>query len=336
VVAVVSAGSTSAVLCEGLVRRFGAFTAVDGLSLETRAGEVFGLLGANGSGKSTTIRMLTGILPPTEGRVVVAGVDVVADPLGVREKIGYVAQKVSLYPNLRLAENVEFYGGIYGLSAAEVRERTRTIAPRLGLDRADGRALARDLPAGVRQRLAILLALLHAPGVIFLDEPTAGVDLANRRDLFDLMHELARDGISLFLTSHHLDEMERCDRLAFIDRGTLLGVGSADELKESLAGGRRYAVFGGEGESPAAVAGALGAAGFKFEPADDAHRGATFVLVRDEAEELRLAGMVGRGTGRRLHFAPPTLEAVFGRTVADRRRASADGLRRAAAGEGAL
>src|SRR5207237_1290477 len=149
----------SAIVCAGLVRRFGDFTAVAGLSMEVRAGEVFGLLGANGSGKSTTIRMLTGILPPTEGRAAVAGVDVVASPLEVREKIGYVAQKVSLYPNLRLDENVAFYGGIYGLSRGAVRERTAELAPRLGLDRTDGRTLARDLPAGVRQRLAILLAL---------------------------------------------------------------------------------------------------------------------------------------------------------------------------------
>jgi drug efflux transport system ATP-binding protein len=222
------------VVCRDLVRRFGFFTAVEGLSLTIAAGEVFGLLGANGSGKSTTIRMLTGLLAPTAGTITIDGVDVVRDPAAARARIGYVAQKVSLYPNLRVAENVEFYGGIYGVTPRALRDRVAECAPWLGLDTTDMRVLARELPAGARQRLAILLALLHRPRVVFLDEPTAGVDFGHRRALFDLLHRLADDGLTLIVTSHHLDEMERCSRLAFLDRGALVAIGTPNDLRTSL------------------------------------------------------------------------------------------------------
>jgi ABC-type multidrug transport system ATPase subunit len=324
----------TAILCERLVRRFGSFTAVDRLSFEVRAGEVFGLLGANGSGKSTTIRMLTGILPPTEGKVVVAGIDVVADPLAVRSSIGYVAQKVSLYPNLRVHENIAFYGGIYGLSPARIRERAEELGPRLGLSPADRRVLARDLPAGVRQRLAILLALLHRPRVIFLDEPTAGVDLANRRDLFDLMHELAEEGMALLVTSHHLDEMERCRRLALIDRGRLLGIGSTDELKESLGGGRRYAVVPPPG-GPAgeALVATLLACGLRAERPDPSHAGAAFVWAAGDREEDRLrATVAAQGGIWQVFLSPPPLESVFSKVVRERRRLSSGELPAVAGG----
>jgi ABC-2 type transport system ATP-binding protein len=309
-----------AIDCAGVVRRFGAFIAVDDLSLEVFRGEVFGLLGANGCGKSTTIRMLTGILPPTAGRVEVAGVDVVAAPLDVRTRIGYVAQKVSLYPNLRVEDNLAFYGGIYGLSRAEIDARVRPRGLRLGLDATDRRAVARDLPAGVRQRLAILLALLHRPPVVFLDEPTAGVDLANRRELFDLLHELAGDGTALFITSHHLDEMERCDRLAFMDRGQLLACGRADDLKASLGGGRRFLV---QAEPCAGLAARLCALGFRSEAAGAA---GAYVLVAGEREEAALADALPRLGGRpSLTFDPPPLEAIFSKVVAERRRESSAG-----------
>ena len=225
------------VVCRDVVRRFGAFTAVDGLSLTIAPGEVFGLLGANGSGKSTTIRMLTGILAPTAGRIVIDGVDVVGRPAAARGRIGYVAQKVSLYPSLRVAENIEFYGGIYGVAGAALRARVAECAPWLGLDAADMRVLARTLPAGARQRLAILLALLHRPRVVLLDEPTAGVDFGHRRALFDLLHRLAGDGLTLVVTSHHLDEMERCSRLAFLDRGALVATGTPEDLRTGLGAG---------------------------------------------------------------------------------------------------
>lgn len=307
-----------AIACDDLVRRFGRFTAVDHISLAIAAGEVFGLLGANGSGKSTTIGMLTGILTPTAGRIDVDGVDVVREPLAARARIGYVAQKVSLYPNLRVSENIAFYGGIYGLTRRAVQARVEECAPWLGLEAGDMRALARELPAGARQRLAILLALLHRPRVVFLDEPTAGVDLGHRRALFDLMHTLAADGIALLVTSHHLDEMERCSRLAFIDHGKLLGVGTPDDLKETLGGGRRVAVRPRAGDLAAAAA-VLRAHGVRLEmePVPPPGVVLAWTPAGDEAR-LRAAAACIPG-GVTLTPAPPSLGAVFAEIVAAHR-----------------
>jgi ABC-2 type transport system ATP-binding protein len=311
-----------AIACDDLVRRFGGFTAVDHVSLAVARGEVFGLLGANGSGKSTTIRMLTGILAPTAGRIVVGGVDVMREPLAARARIGYVAQKVSLYPNLRVSENIAFYGGIYGLTRQAVQVRLEECAPWLGLGAGDMRTLARELPAGTRQRLAILLALLHRPRVVFLDEPTAGVDLAHRRALFDLLHTLAADGMALLVTSHHLDEMERCSRLGFIDHGKLLGVGTPDGLKETLGGGRRFAV------RPCAVdlasaATVLRAHGVRVEMEPGGSGGAVFAWSA-ASDDTRLHAAAARIPGGvTLRPAPPSLGAVFAEIVAARRTGGA-------------
>ena len=307
-----------AIACDDLVRRFGTFTAVDRISLAIAAGEVFGLLGANGSGKSTTIRMLTGILAPTAGRIDVDGVDVVREPLAVRARIGYVAQKVSLYPNLRVTENIAFYGGVYGLTRRAVRARVEECAPWLGLEAGDMRALARELPAGTRQRLAILLALLHGPRVVFLDEPTAGVDLGHRRALFDLMHTLAAEGIALLVTSHHLDEMERCSRLAFIDHGKFLGVGTPDGLKETLGGGRRFAVRPRAADLAAAAA-ILRAHGVRVETEPATPRDAVFAWAT-AGDDVRLRAAASRIPGGvTVTPAPPSLGAVFTEIVAARR-----------------
>jgi len=311
-------GAGAAITCDDLVRRFGTFTAVDHVSFASAAGEVFGLLGANGSGKSTTIRMLTGILAPTAGRIVVDGVDVIREPHAVRARIGYVAQKVSLYPNLRVSENIDFYGGIYGLTRRAVRVRVEECAAWLGFEAGDMRALARELPAGARQRLAILLALLHRPRVVFLDEPTAGVDLGHRRAFFDLMHRLAAGGIALLLTSHHLDEMERCSRLALIDHGQLLGVGTPEGLKETLSGGRRFAVRPHAADR-AAVAAVLRAHGVRVEMAP-ATPGDAMLVWTTAGDEARLhAAVAGIRGGATLTPAPPSLGAVFTEIVAARR-----------------
>jgi len=307
-----------AIACDDLLRRFGSFTAVDHISLAIAAGEVFGLLGANGSGKSTTIRMLTGILAPTAGRIVVDGVDVLRDPLAARARIGYVAQKVSLYPNLRISENLAFYGGIYGLTRRAVQARIDECSPWLGLEAGEMRALARELPAGARQRLAILLALLHRPRVVFLDEPTAGVDLGHRRALFDLMHTLAAEGIALLVTSHHLDEMERCSRLALIDHGKLLGVGTPDGLKETLGGGRRFAVRPRTADL-AAAATVLRAHGLRveMEPATLHDAVLAWITAGDEGRLRDAAARIPGGVT--LTPAPPSLGAVFTEIVAARR-----------------
>ena len=284
--------SAAAIACEDLVRRFGSFTAVDHVSLAISAGEVFGLLGANGSGKSTTIRMLTGILAPTAGRIAVDGVDIVRQPLAARARIGYVAQQVSLYSNLRVAENIAFYGGLYGLTRRAVRTRVEECAPWLGLEAGDLRALARELPAGTRQRLAILVALLHRPRVVFLDEPTAGVDLDHRRALFDLMHALAAEGVAMLITSHHLDEMERCSRLALIDGGQLLGTGTPGDLKESLGGGQRFAVRPHTAEL-AAMAAVLRAHGVRVEMEAATRGDAVFAWAGASARHPRAPGRDG-------------------------------------------
>ncbi len=310
--------SAAAIACEDLVRRFGSLTAVDHVSLAISAGEVFGLLGANGSGKSTTIRMLTGILAPTAGRIIVDGVDIIREPLAAHARIGYVAQQVSLYSNLRVVENIAFYGGIYGLTRGALRARVDECAPWLGLEAGDMRALARELPAGTRQRLAILLALLHRPRVVFLDEPTAGVDLGHRRALFDLMHALAADGIAMLVTSHHLDEMERCSRLGLIDHGKLVGVGTPDGLKETLGGGRRFAVRPRTAEVAATVA-VLRAHGVRVEMEAATHGDSIFAWA-GAGDDVRLRTAAERVPGGvTVTPAPPSLGAVFTEIVAARR-----------------
>ncbi len=315
--------ANATVACTDLVRRFGDFTAVDHVSFAIEPGEVFGLLGANGSGKSTTIRMLTGLLAPTAGRIVVAGVDVVRRSYAVRRHIGYVAQRVSLYPNLRVAENIEFYGGIHGVAPADLRARVAECAPWLGLDAAAMRTLARELPAGTRQRLAILLALLHRPRVLFLDEPTAGVDFGHRRALFDLLHRLAADGLTLLVTSHHVDEMERCSRLAVLDHGHLVAVGTPDALKTDLAGGRRFVVRP-RTETPDAAAAVLRAQGLRVETGPPNDPASVLAWVED-GHDTRLRRAAERiAGGAAVLPAPPSLAAVFARVVAARRLRVAD------------
>ena len=213
-----------------LTRRFGAFTAVDAVSLEIRPGEIFGLLGPNGSGKSTLIRMLTGLLPPSAGAARVAGHNVARAGAQFRRNVGYMSQRFSLYLDLSVAENLEFFGGVYGLSGGHLEERK---AWALGLAGLAGQERTRTgaLASGHRQRLALAVALLHAPAVVFLDEPTSGVDPIARRRFWDLIYAVARAGTTVLVTTHYLDEAERCDRIGVLDAGRLIGLGSPAELK---------------------------------------------------------------------------------------------------------
>ena len=202
----------------GLTKCFGDFIAVDDLSIEVLPGSIFAFLGANGSGKSTTIRMLIGLLTPTRGEVEVAGVDVIQQPRRVRDLIGYMGQKVSLYQGLSLRENVEFYAGLYGLSGADMERRWGALRDRFELGEAE-RERSEDLPAGVRQRAGLALATLHEPRLLFLDEPTAGVDIHNRGLFWELIQDASRAGVTVFVTTHFLEEVEYCDWAAFIDAG---------------------------------------------------------------------------------------------------------------------
>jgi ABC-2 type transport system ATP-binding protein len=218
-----------------LGKRFGAFQAVDELSFTVREGEVFGLLGSNGAGKSTAIRMLCGLLLPSSGRASVLGANVARDPEGVKQRIGYMTQRFSLYDDLSVLQNLEFFGGVYGLRRAALRERTAWALQTADL-RGNEERLTRELAAGWKQRLALACALLHRPRVVFLDEPTGGVDPLSRRRFWTLIDALAGEGVTLIVTTHYLDEAERCDRVALMHAGRLIALGSVPELKQVFAG----------------------------------------------------------------------------------------------------
>ena len=222
--------SELAIQVTDLTKRFGRFTAVDRVSFQVRRGEIFGFLGPNGSGKSTTIRMLCGILLPTSGTGMVAGFDVARHPEQVRENIGYMSQKFSLYQELTVQENLDFFAGIYGLAGSEVAARLEEVLGIGGLA-AYRDVLAADLPGGLRQRLALASAIIHRPSVLFLDEPTAGVDPISRREFWDLIRGMAAGGTAVFVTTHYMDEAEHCHALAFIYEGRLVATGSPSQLK---------------------------------------------------------------------------------------------------------
>ncbi len=218
-----------------LSKRFGDFVAVDRISLAVEEGEVFGFLGSNGAGKSTTIRMLCGLLAPSSGRATVLGVDVARQPEEVKRRIGYMSQRFSLYEDLVVLQNLRFFGGVYGLRGAALRERERWALEMAGLTGQEGR-LTRELPGGWRQCLALACAVMHEPRIVFLDEPTSGVDPLSRRRFWRLIEDMAAQGVTVFVTTHYLDEAEHCDRLALIHAGKLAALGTVAQLKEVFAG----------------------------------------------------------------------------------------------------
>ena len=218
-----------------LSRKFGAFVAVDDLSFDVRQGEIFGFLGSNGAGKSTTIRMLCGLLQPSSGSAMVGGVDVTRDPEGVKQRIGYMSQRFSLYELLTVDQNIRFFGGIYGLNAAQLAARRQFVIEMAGL-RGRENTLARDLSGGWRQRLALGCAILHQPSILFLDEPTGGVDPLSRRQFWRLIDTLSNEGVTVLVTTHYLDEAERCHRVALIHAGRLAALGTTTEVKRIFEG----------------------------------------------------------------------------------------------------
>jgi ABC-2 type transport system ATP-binding protein len=219
---------------DGLTRRFGQFVAVDRISFSVARGEVFGFLGSNGAGKSSTIRMLCGLLRPSAGHATVGGIDVGRDPEGVKRRIGYMSQRFSLYELLTVDQNIRFYGGLYGLDRDRLERRRKFVLDLAGLSRRAG-DLARTLSGGWRQRLALGCALLHEPPIVFLDEPTGGVDPVSRRDFWRLIDDLSHAGTTVLVTTHYLDEAERCDRVAIIHAGRLAAIGTTPELKSVFA-----------------------------------------------------------------------------------------------------
>jgi ABC-2 type transport system ATP-binding protein len=224
----------NAIEVRGLTRRFGAFVAVRDLTFDVRQGEIFGFLGSNGAGKSTTIRMLCGLLRPTAGSARVGGIDVGRDPEAVKQRIGYMSQRFSLYEKLTVDQNIDFFGGIYGLGDERLAARRAFVLDMAGL-RGRESTLTHDLSAGWRQRLSLGCAILHEPPIVFLDEPTSGVDPLSRRRFWRLIKELARGGTTVLVTTHYLDEAEHCDRIAIIHAGRLAALGTPAELKDMFA-----------------------------------------------------------------------------------------------------
>lgn len=227
---------------ERLTKKFGDFVATDAISFQVQAGEIFGFLGANGAGKTTAIRMLCGLLQPSSGAATVAGLDVFTQSEQIKKRIGYMSQRFSLYQDLSIRENIRFYGGIYGLSRADIRERTDRLLQQLQLqDQAD--ELVKRLPLGWKQKLAFSVALLHQPAVVFLDEPTGGVDPLTRRQFWEMIYEAASRDVTVFVTTHYMDEAEYCHRVSIMVDGRIAAMGSPAELKQQTGASTMNDVF---------------------------------------------------------------------------------------------
>jgi ABC-2 type transport system ATP-binding protein len=234
--------STYAIDAHELTRRFGQFTAVDAITFHVEPGEVFGFLGANGAGKTTAIRMLIGLLVPTSGSATVAGYDISTQAEQVRRRIGYMSQRFSLYEDLTVQENITLYGGIYGVSNRDIATRTGDILARIGLEHA-GNEMVREIPLGWKQQLAFSVALLHQPAVVFLDEPTGGVDPITRRRFWELIYETAAQGTSILVTTHYLDEAEYCNRISIMVDGAIAAMGAPADVRNQFGAATLDDVF---------------------------------------------------------------------------------------------
>jgi ABC-2 type transport system ATP-binding protein len=303
------------VVVEDLLKRFGDFVAVNHISLETRKGEIFGFLGPNGAGKSTTIRMLCGLLTPTSGRAIVAGHDVGQEPEAVRQNIGYMSQKFSLYNDLKVIENLRLFAGLYSVPGNLVKERIAWALETANLKGQED-LISGTLPGGWKQRLALGCAVLHRPPIIFLDEPTSGVDPISRRQFWDLIYQMAHDGVTVFVTTHYMEEAEYCNRLALIFRGKMVALGTPSDLKNNSMKGElllvECAALGRAVEALQSAPGVLDAAVF----------GSALHLVVPRAEEAipqvkHYLTERGIEVGR-IEKIRPSLEDVFVSLTTDR------------------
>jgi len=230
------------IITENLTKRFGHFTAVDAISFQVKKGEIFGFLGANGAGKTTAMRMLCGLSLPTSGKASVAGFDVFKQTEDIKRNIGYMSQKFSLYEDLTVIENMRFYGGIYGKSDAFIREKTAYVLKELQLEN-EAKKLVKSLPLGWKQKLAFSVAIFHEPSIVFLDEPTGGVDPVTRREFWNLIYQAAEQGITIFVTTHYMDEAEYCNRVSIMVDGKIEALDSPTGLKQSFAAKSMDEVF---------------------------------------------------------------------------------------------
>lgn len=228
---------TTALTAQGLTKKFGDFTAVNEIDFTVNHGEIFGFLGPNGSGKTTTIRMLLGLIQPTSGKINLLGLDTSQHAAQLRPRVGYMSQRFSLYNDLTVVQNLKFYGGAYGLENTLLKERMQHAIEMAGI-LGNENTPTKELSGGWRQRLALSAAILHRPEVLFLDEPTAGVDPISRRAFWDLLYQLVDEGITVFITTHYMDEAEHCHRLAFIQRGRIIAQGSPERIKQEMMPGK--------------------------------------------------------------------------------------------------
>jgi ABC-2 type transport system ATP-binding protein len=306
---------TPIIRTQGLTKRFGDFTAVDAVSIAVPPGSIFAFLGANGSGKSTTIRMLIGLLAPTAGTVEVDGIDVIRHPRRVRDRIGYMGQKVSLYQGLTLRENVEFYAGLYGLAGRELEARWGALRERFGLAEVEGEQTA-DLPAGIRQRAGLAVSTMHRPRVLFLDEPTAGVDVRSRALFWELIQDEAAGGSTVFVTTHFMEEADYCDWVCFIHAGRLIADATPEELRRRYTGGYRIVVVA----PPAHRAGVLARLGRPAETTDDGVR--LTVETLDASVLASLRRLATEDPDVRVRIESPAMTDVFRRVLAGSRAAA--------------
>lgn len=296
-----------AIKAVNLTKKFGAFTAVDSISFEVGEGKIVGFIGANGAGKSTTIKMLCGLTKPTSGEVEVAGFDVAKHPEKVRENIGYMSQRFSLYSDLTVKENIEFYGGVYGLANSELKERFSWVIEVADLKGREN-ILTSDLPLGWRQRLALGCAVLHHPRIVFLDEPTSGVDPVIRDKFWQLIGQLSREGATIIVTTHHLEEAEFCETIIMMHLGKIVVNGSPEGIRRQFAD---LPLFEIESASPLNVLNILEEQSWITDAAVFGNNVHIYAEVDDAVRTIEGVLRDGGISGFRIVRASPTLEDIF-------------------------